>query len=54
MNTLRFCYECKNRRIVDGLPKGELKCVLFPQIKIFNSTEANQCILNSNFEEIII
>ncbi len=46
---LRFCYECKHRRIVDGLPVGEFRCRLHPEIKIFNSTEATQC-LNGDFE----
>lgn len=49
---LRFCYECKHRIIVDGLPAGEFRCGFHPEIKIFNSTEATQCIANGNFDEI--
>ena len=43
---LKFYYECIHRRIADGLPKGELRYELPPKIKIFYSTEANQCISN--------
>ena len=48
----RFCYECKHRRIVDGLPIGEFRCEQHPKIKIFNSTEATQCLINGDFNEI--
>ena len=54
ISMLRFCYECKYRRIVDELPIGELRCRLHPEIKIFNSTEATQCIADGDFDEICI
>ena len=49
---LRFCYECKRRITVDGLPAGEFRCGVHPQIKIFSSTEATQCVANGAFDEI--
>ena len=53
-NIIRFCYECKHRRIVEGLPDDEFTCEFHPEIKVFNSTEATQCITNGDFDEIII
>jgi hypothetical protein len=49
---LRFCYECKHRRIVDGLPNGEFRCEQHPEIRIFNTTDADKCINEKVFEEI--
>ena len=51
---LRFCYECKHRIIVDGLPTGEFRCERHPKTKIFDSTEADQCIDTEDFEEMCI
>ena len=51
---LRFCEDCIHRRLVDGLPKDELQCELFPQIKIFYSTDADKCISKGEFEELNI
>ena len=49
---MRFCYECIHRIIVDGLPKGEYRCNIKSKLKIFDSTDATQCIGDGNFEEL--
>ena len=51
-NVLRFCYECSHRIKVNGLPKGEYRCELNSGVKIFDSTDASQCIESGLFEEI--
>ena len=51
---MRFCYECIHRRIVDGLPNGEYRCNIYPQLKVFDSTDATKCVENGDFEEIVI
>ena len=51
---LRFCYECKHRIKVDELPAREFRCGFYPEIKIYDSTEATQCIVNGDFDEIRI
>lgn len=49
---LHFCYECRHRRKVNGLPNGEFRCEIFPKIKIFNTTEATQCVESGDYDEI--
>lgn len=49
---LRFCYECMHRRKVDALAMGEYRCQIHQELKIFDSTEASQCIISGDFVEI--